>query len=220
MNFGLGAALEKQISWRVKGTLSRLRWSGGVLPGRSHVPGTAGNPARLLPGRPPGSAVSEPSRTVADARKLGVPPAPIRGTLTLKIHLPTLALHPPSAVRWHLGQLEACTAEADRPAPRGVWESGIQSAAEGFKPIKLPQSSLLVSFCRQYLLPFFARSYTAHLQSHTVVPRVSWGLTGLMKGAARVLGPWALEHSWQHAKGPGVAIVPKCVSIPRTSWKS
>lgn len=75
MNFGLGAALEKQISWRVKGTLSGLRWSGGVLSGRSHETGTAGNPARFLPGRPPGSALSEPSRTVADARKRGVPPS-------------------------------------------------------------------------------------------------------------------------------------------------
>lgn len=125
MNFRLGAALEKRISLRVMGTLSGLRWPGGVPPGRSHVAGTAENPAWLPPGRSPGECRPEPSGTVADARKQGVPPAPIRGALTLKIHLPTPALRPPNAVWWHLGRLEACTAEADRPAPRSVWESWI-----------------------------------------------------------------------------------------------
>lgn len=50
-----------------------------------------------------------------------------------------------------------------------------------------------------------------------MVPRVSRGLPGLMKRAAGVLGPWELEHSWQRAKGPSIAIAQKCLAIPRTS---
>lgn len=32
-----------------------------------------------------------------------------------------------------------------------------------------------------------------------------------------MLGPWELEHSWQCAKGPSLAIALKCLAIPRTS---
>lgn len=64
MNFRLGAALEKRISLRVMGTLSGLRWPGGVPPGRSHVAGTAENPAWLPPGRSPGGV---PSRALRDS---------------------------------------------------------------------------------------------------------------------------------------------------------
>ena len=197
------------------GTLSGLPLPGGAQPGGSQVATTAENPARLHLGKPPQECDLRALPDRVQSAQAGRAPSANQRRADLEV---SFAPRQPSAVWWHLGQLEACTAGVHRPEPRCVWESTIHSVAERLKPIKRLKSSLPVSFCHQYFLTLFARCFLHSSLAETYRGSTCvLGLAGLMKRAARVLGLPELQHSWQRAKGPSTAIAQKRLAIPRTS---
>ena len=98
--------MSRTFAWELLGKANSPRametsWGCAAQPWRLHQAGTTVTPAERPPGKPPGTWGSEPSSTSSKARSdrarpqrsgphiLGRSSAPIRGTPTLNLHMPT-----------------------------------------------------------------------------------------------------------------------------------
>ena len=140
-------------------------------------------------------------------RILGRSPAPIRGTLTLNLHMPTGSPRLLGAIWWLLDRFEAGTAEVSRPAPPPA--SGTQDRFGGgelqahrapeVKPFGPP---FVYSSVFSYPLGWVPHT---SVRRDAVCPRVRWGLAGLTgRRAAKEQGPREVDQPWQRAKVPSL----------------